>query len=59
MDAPRTAVQLEAVKQRLVTVNEQVVTFVKAHPAACLLGALALGWLAGRAARGGSDRAQR
>lgn len=46
--------ELEAVKDKLVAVNESVVGFVKAHPAKCLLGALALGYLAGRIARGGS-----
>jgi hypothetical protein len=45
--------QLEAVKERLVAINESVVGFVKAHPAQCLLGAIALGYLAGRLARSG------
>lgn len=51
---PTARPELEAVKEKLVAINGAVVGFVKAHPAPCLLGALALGYVAGRLARRGS-----
>ena len=44
--------ELDAMKEKLVAVNESVIDFVKANPAKCLFGAIALGFLAGRLARG-------
>ena len=43
--------QIEQVKQRLGQLNGRVTTFIKQHPAACLLGAVALGYLVARVAR--------
>lgn len=45
----RLGPRLEEAKQQLSTINEQVKGFVKAHPGACLVGALALGFVVGRA----------
>ena len=46
--------QLELAKAKLSALNEEVVGFIKAHPGPTLIGALALGFLVGRIARGGS-----
>jgi hypothetical protein len=43
--------QIEDAKRRLGRVNGQVTDFIKEHPAACLLGAVALGYLVARVAR--------
>ena len=43
--------QIEDAKRRLGRVNGQVTDFIKEHPAACLLGADALGYLVARVAR--------
>ena len=42
---------LDDVKDRLRSVNERVSAFVREHPAACVAGAVALGYLAARLAR--------
>ena len=42
---------LDDVKDRLKSVNDRVSAFVREHPAACVAGALALGYLAARLAR--------
>ena len=43
--------RIEDAKQRLGRLNGQVTDFIKDHPAACLLGAVALGYLVARVAR--------
>ena len=43
--------RIEELRERLQTINEQVQDFIKEHPAACLLGALGLGYLVARIAR--------
>jgi hypothetical protein len=43
--------QIEQAKQTLGRLNGRVTTFIKQHPAACLLGAVALGYLVARVAR--------
>jgi ElaB/YqjD/DUF883 family membrane-anchored ribosome-binding protein len=42
---------LDDVKGRLRSLNESVSAFVREHPAACVAGAVALGYLAARLAR--------
>ncbi len=44
---------LAALEAKLGAANDQVVTWVRAHPTQCVLGAVALGFLVGRLARGG------
>lgn len=48
----RVQPELDALKAKLGAANDQVMTFVRAHPAQCVLGAVALGFLVGRLARG-------
>ena len=43
--------QIEDAKRRLSRLNGEVTGFIKDHPAACLLGAVALGYLVARVAR--------
>jgi hypothetical protein len=43
--------QIEDAKWRLGRLNGEVTGFIKDHPAACLLGAVALGYLVARVAR--------
>lgn len=43
--------QIEEAKDRLQSFNNQVTGFIKEHPAACLLGAAAVGYLLARLAR--------
>jgi hypothetical protein len=43
--------RIEELKERMETLNDQVKGFIKAHPAACLMGALGLGYLFARIAR--------
>jgi len=43
--------QIEDAKRRLGRLNGEVTGFIKDHPAACLLGAVALGYLVARVAR--------
>ncbi|HEY0712269.1 MAG TPA: hypothetical protein VGF45_06330 [Polyangia bacterium] len=47
------APDLEEVKARLQTLNQQVTSVIKEHPGKCLLGALTLGFLLARIARRG------
>jgi ElaB/YqjD/DUF883 family membrane-anchored ribosome-binding protein len=42
---------LDEVKDRLKSVNDRVSGFVREHPAACVAGAVALGYLVARLAR--------
>jgi hypothetical protein len=42
---------LEEAKERLRTLNERTKSYIKEHPAACLVGALALGFVVARLAR--------
>ena len=51
MSAIVFAPEIEDAKQRLGRLNGQVTGFIKDHPAACLLGAVALGYLVARVAR--------
>jgi hypothetical protein len=43
--------QLDELKQRLDRLNERVKSFIKERPAACLVGAMALGYVVARIAR--------
>ena len=43
--------KIEEAKEKLGRINGQVTGFVQDHPAACLFGALALGYLVARLAR--------
>jgi hypothetical protein len=43
--------QIEDAKRRLGRLNGQITGFIQEHPAACLLGAVALGYLVARVAR--------
>ena len=43
--------KIEQAKQQLGQLNGRITTFIKDHPAACLLGAVALGYLVARVAR--------
>jgi hypothetical protein len=43
--------QIEDAKRRLGRLDGQITGFIKEHPAACLLGAVALGYLVARVAR--------
>ena len=43
--------RIEELKKRIASLNDQVKGFIKAHPAACLMGALGLGFLCARIAR--------
>jgi hypothetical protein len=52
----RVRPEIEAMKERLGEVSSKVVGFIKAYPAPCLLGAVALGYLVGRIARAGGSR---
>jgi hypothetical protein len=47
----RVRPQLEAAKRRLAELNEQARRVVVEHTAACLLGAIAVGYLVARVAR--------
>ncbi len=47
----RVRPQIDAAKRRIEALSEQATRLIKDHPAACLLGALALGYLVARAAR--------
>jgi hypothetical protein len=42
---------IDQAKQQLGQLNGRITTFIKDHPAACLLGAVALGYLVARVAR--------
>jgi hypothetical protein len=43
--------ELQELKERLEALNDRVQGFIKEHPAACLMGALGLGYLFARIAR--------
>jgi hypothetical protein len=43
--------RIEELKERIGSLNDQVQGFIKEHPAACLMGALGLGYLFARIAR--------
>ncbi len=47
----RVRPQIEQAKRQLGRLNGRITGFIQDHPAACLLGALALGYLAARVAR--------
>jgi hypothetical protein len=49
----RVQPELDLIKAKLGAANDQVMSFVRAHPAQCVLGAVALGFLVGRIARSG------
>lgn len=51
----RVRPEIEAVKKRLGDASSRVVVFIKDHPAQCLLGAIALGYVVGRIARAGGS----
>jgi len=46
-----TGTRIEELKDRIVSLNQRAKGFIKEHPAACLLGALGLGYLVARLAR--------
>lgn len=43
--------RIEELKERMQTLDDQAKGFIKAHPTACLMGALGLGYLFARIAR--------
>ena len=43
--------RIEELKERIASLNDRAKGFIKAHPAACLVGALGLGYLFARIAR--------
>jgi hypothetical protein len=43
--------RIEELKERIVSLNDRAKGFIKEHPAACLMGALGLGYLFARIAR--------
>jgi len=47
----RVRPKLEEAKQKLGRINGRVMSFIQDHPAACLVGAIALGYLVARIAR--------
>lgn len=47
----RVRPKIEEAKQQFGRMNGRITTFIQDHPAACLLGALALGYLVARLAR--------
>ena len=47
----RVRPKVEAAKERVARVNDRMKTFIQDHPAACLLGAIALGYVVARLAR--------
>ena len=47
----RVRPQIEDAKRRLGRLDGQITGFIREHPAACLLGAVALGYLVARVAR--------
>ena len=48
----RVRPELDAAKEKLSDLNGQVVSFITAHPGRCILGALALGYVVAKIARG-------
>ena len=47
----RVRPKIEEAKQKIGLINGKMTSFIQDHPAACLLGAIALGYLVARAAR--------
>jgi hypothetical protein len=47
----RVRPKIEEAKQQLGRMNGRITSFIQDHPAACLLGAVALGYLVARLAR--------
>jgi hypothetical protein len=47
----RVRPKIEEAKQQIGRLNGRITSFIQDHPAACLLGALALGYLVARIAR--------
>ena len=47
----RVRPKIEEAKQQIGRINGRISNFIQDHPAACLLGALALGYLVARVAR--------
>ena len=47
----RVRPKIEEAKQKLNRVNGRITGFIQDHPAACLLGAITLGYLVARVAR--------
>lgn len=47
----RARPKIEEAKQQIGRVNGRITSFIADHPAACLLGALALGYFVARVAR--------
>ncbi len=45
--------RIQELKERIVSLNDRAKGFIKAHPAACLMGALGIGYLFARIARRG------
>lgn len=43
--------RIEELRDRIVSLNDRAQGFIKEHPAACLMGALGLGYLFARIAR--------
>jgi hypothetical protein len=52
----RVRPEIALMKERVSDASVKAVAFIKAHPAQCLIGALAIGYLAGRLARGLGSR---
>ncbi|MBN1209319.1 MAG: hypothetical protein JXB05_30995 [Myxococcaceae bacterium] len=46
----RIAPQIDEARRNLVDLNTRVVSFIRANPGTCLLGALAVGFLVGKIA---------
>jgi hypothetical protein len=47
----RVGPRIELAREQLRSLNDQATGFIKQHPAACLLGAVGLGYLIARVAR--------
>jgi hypothetical protein len=47
----RVRPKIEEAKQEMVRINGRITSFIQEHPAACLVGAVALGYLVARIAR--------
>lgn len=46
----RIVPQIDEARRNLVDINNRVVTFIRANPGTCLLGAVAVGFLVGKIA---------
>ncbi|CAM4413084.1 MULTISPECIES: hypothetical protein [Myxococcus] len=46
----RVVPQIDEARQNIVDLNNRVVSFIRANPGTCLLGAVAVGFLVGRIA---------